>query len=639
MPTAKRIAGGGRATSCRCRFELGGKSPLLVFDDADLDLAVDLAVEQFDNAGQVCLGGRPDPGAGGDRRRVPRRAFVERAAALVQGDPRDEATDISRLVTRPHFERVDGFVAARHRRRRQARARRRPERRARRPLLPPTILTDAEPGQRDRHRGGLRPGADAADLRRPRTRRSRWPTTPGSAWPPPSSPATRSAPSGSPRSSSPARSGSTASSSATCGAPFGGNGHSGHRPRGRHLVASTSTATSRTRVFAPTAGLDRGEQPWVRWSARACSRTSPRSCCRRRPGGAQRRQGHHPRLRPAPAAQEVFETLDYDTVVVLDSHWATTVEFVVTAQDRRAGLFTSEELPARDVRSVPYDFPGDPELAHAIASRRGRAQHLDHRDRRRPTCRSSTPPPNLWEFLGEGLPDKRWISIGVCQTADTEDYLRLGRALGDAIAAVRPQGAADRVRRAVAHLLAAAPAARPRGQRTSSTSSRPRRCAADLRADRVVQGRATTRRCSTPCREFYRYRPEARFGHYLMMIGALGEERLHRARRASTASTRTRSAPARCTSGSTAPRAASPARAHARTPTTSARRRPRPARRRLTGRETDHDRVPPHPARRQRRRRRTPTATSSSPATAARSASTTPSTCRPVEPSKIIAST
>ena len=45
-----------RRTSCRCRFELGGKSPLVVFEDCDLDLAVDLAVEQFDNAGQVCLG-------------------------------------------------------------------------------------------------------------------------------------------------------------------------------------------------------------------------------------------------------------------------------------------------------------------------------------------------------------------------------------------------------------------------------------------------------------------------------------------------------------------------------------------------------------------------------------------------------
>src|SRR5919206_3833302 len=66
--------------------------------------------------------------------------------------------------------------------------------------------------------------------------------------------------------------------------------------------------------------------------------------------------------------REVFETLDYDTVVVLDSHWATTVEFVVTAHDRRSGLFTSEELP-RGMSQRPYDFPGDPDLARLIASK------------------------------------------------------------------------------------------------------------------------------------------------------------------------------------------------------------------------------------------------------------------------------
>src|SRR3954468_13325038 len=64
----------------------------------------------------------------------------------------------------------------------------------------------------------------------------------------------------------------------------------------------------------------------------------------------------------------VFDTLDYDTVVVLDSHWATTVEFVVTAQQRRAGLFTSEELP-RGMSQRPYDFQGDPELARLVASK------------------------------------------------------------------------------------------------------------------------------------------------------------------------------------------------------------------------------------------------------------------------------
>src|SRR5664279_2966763 len=130
--------------------------------------------------------------------------------------------------------------------------------------------------------------------------------------------------------------------------------------------------------------------------------------------------------------REVFDTLDYDTVVVLDSHWATTVEFVATAHARRAGLFTSEELP-RGMSQRPYDFPGDPELAHLIASKAD--QHgtwitaID--DDHLPIFYATT---NLWEFLGKGLPEKRWMSIGVCQTADTEDNLRLGRALGDAIA-------------------------------------------------------------------------------------------------------------------------------------------------------------------------------------------------------------
>ena len=129
---------------------------------------------------------------------------------------------------------------------------------------------------------------------------------------------------------------------------------------------------------------------------------------------------------------DVFEVLDYDTVVVLDSHWATTVEFVVTAHERRSGIFTSEELP-RGMSQRPYEFPGDPELAHLIASKAERhgtwitAIEDDHL----PIFYATT---NLWEFLGQGLPDKRWISIGVCQTAETEDHLRLGRALGDAIA-------------------------------------------------------------------------------------------------------------------------------------------------------------------------------------------------------------
>lgn len=136
--------------------------------------------------------------------------------------------------------------------------------------------------------------------------------------------------------------------------------------------------------------------------------------------------------------EDVFDRDDYDTVVVLDSHWATTVEFVIAAQRRRAGLFTSEELP-RGMCRMPYDYPGDPELAQNIAEFADRhgtwITPID--DDHLPVYYATI---NLWKFLGEGLPDKRWVTIGVCQTGDMEDHLRLGRALADGIAATPAAG-------------------------------------------------------------------------------------------------------------------------------------------------------------------------------------------------------
>lgn len=109
VPTAGAIAAATAPNIVPLSFELGGKSPLLVFADADFDLAVALAVEQFDNAGQVCLGAFRILVEESIAERFV-AAVVERARAVVQGDPRDEATDIGVLVSRSHFERVDGFV-------------------------------------------------------------------------------------------------------------------------------------------------------------------------------------------------------------------------------------------------------------------------------------------------------------------------------------------------------------------------------------------------------------------------------------------------------------------------------------------------------------------------------------------------
>jgi 5-carboxymethyl-2-hydroxymuconic-semialdehyde dehydrogenase len=109
VPTAGVIAAAAAPNVVPLSFELGGKSPLVVFADADLDLAVDLAVEQFDNAGQVCLKAA--------RMLVDETIVeeftarvVEKASQLRQGDPRDATTDVSALISRRHFEQISGFV-------------------------------------------------------------------------------------------------------------------------------------------------------------------------------------------------------------------------------------------------------------------------------------------------------------------------------------------------------------------------------------------------------------------------------------------------------------------------------------------------------------------------------------------------
>jgi 5-carboxymethyl-2-hydroxymuconic-semialdehyde dehydrogenase len=109
VPTAKVIAKAAAENLTPVSFELGGKSPLVIFEDADLDLAATIAVEQYDNAGQVCLSGT---------RILVHESIVEafsekcreRAAQVKQGDPRDETTDIGPQIHQVHFDRVKGFV-------------------------------------------------------------------------------------------------------------------------------------------------------------------------------------------------------------------------------------------------------------------------------------------------------------------------------------------------------------------------------------------------------------------------------------------------------------------------------------------------------------------------------------------------
>ena len=109
VSTGKLVAASAATNLTPVSLELGGKSPFVAFVDADLDAVVRQAVNQFDNAGQVCLAGT--------RLLIQREmhdVFIERfskaAAEIRQGDPREDATDIGPQITRAHFERVDGFV-------------------------------------------------------------------------------------------------------------------------------------------------------------------------------------------------------------------------------------------------------------------------------------------------------------------------------------------------------------------------------------------------------------------------------------------------------------------------------------------------------------------------------------------------
>ncbi|MGH2634823.1 MAG: aldehyde dehydrogenase [Actinomycetota bacterium] len=109
IETGRLVAGAAAVNLTPVSLELGGKSPFVAFADADLDAVVQQAVNQFDNAGQVCLAGT---------RLIVERSmhdeflerFLEAAGALVQGDPREDGTELGPQITREHFDRVDGFV-------------------------------------------------------------------------------------------------------------------------------------------------------------------------------------------------------------------------------------------------------------------------------------------------------------------------------------------------------------------------------------------------------------------------------------------------------------------------------------------------------------------------------------------------
>jgi aldehyde dehydrogenase (NAD+) len=108
----KAIARGAADTLKRVTLELGGKSPNLILDDADLATAIPMAVAAcFMNSGQACIAGTrllvPEDRLGEVKELV--RAAVKQVTV---GDPQNPATTIGPLVSPKQYDRVQQYIKA-----------------------------------------------------------------------------------------------------------------------------------------------------------------------------------------------------------------------------------------------------------------------------------------------------------------------------------------------------------------------------------------------------------------------------------------------------------------------------------------------------------------------------------------------
>ena len=112
LSAARQVTRNSAENLASVSLELGGKSPILVFDDADIDTAVNgIVAANFGATGQSCVAGT--------RVYVQERCFdqvaervAQRAGTIRIGDPLAEDTDIGPLATHGQLERIEAAVAA-----------------------------------------------------------------------------------------------------------------------------------------------------------------------------------------------------------------------------------------------------------------------------------------------------------------------------------------------------------------------------------------------------------------------------------------------------------------------------------------------------------------------------------------------
>jgi len=212
---------------------------------------------------------------------------------------------------------------------------------------------------------------------------------------------------------------------------------------------------------------------------------------------------------------EVFDRLDADTIVIIDSHWVSTVEHILSAHAHRSGHMTSSELP-RGMSAVPYDYDGDPELARLAArlgEELGTPTHASD-DEYLPVYYATV---NLVQYLHD---DEGVVSISLVQTGEPDDFLTMGEAIGEAV---------SRLDRRVIVLASGGMSHTfwPLSEIAKHEASDPvhiftpeARAADEERLEWMRMG--DHRRIVETMDDYMEHAPEGDFGHYLMMLGAVG---------------------------------------------------------------------------------------------------------------------
>ncbi|WP_339698522.1 betaine-aldehyde dehydrogenase [Algoriphagus aquimarinus] len=109
--TGKKVMAAAAATLKHVTLELGGKSPIIIFEDADLEEAVNgVLLGNFYTQGEICSNGTRVFVHAAIREKF-LEILVERTKKLKVGDPADPTTHIGALINKNHFDKVMGYIA------------------------------------------------------------------------------------------------------------------------------------------------------------------------------------------------------------------------------------------------------------------------------------------------------------------------------------------------------------------------------------------------------------------------------------------------------------------------------------------------------------------------------------------------